>query len=74
MPGFRFNPALSALMLGAAALVSTPILSACQPRRSARLTLNALPKTCAGASPTMASSSASRLKSAWRISACRAWP
>ena len=31
MPGFRFNPALSALMLGAAALVSTPILSACQP-------------------------------------------
>jgi len=31
MPGFRINPALSALMLGAAALVSTPILSACQP-------------------------------------------
>ena len=31
MLGFRFNPALSALTLGAAALVSTPILSACQP-------------------------------------------
>ncbi|WP_440958452.1 serine hydrolase domain-containing protein [Oceanicaulis sp. LC35] len=31
MPSFRLTPALSALMLGAAALVSTPILSACQP-------------------------------------------
>ena len=31
MPSFRLNPALSALMLGAAALVTTPMLSACQP-------------------------------------------
>ena len=31
MPSFRLNPALSALMLGAVALVSTPMLSACQP-------------------------------------------